>query len=239
MRASYTCSLWRMTLLAVITFVPDSLYSQILLEYPASEITEKLRRSRPEFPEDVWHEGKIVLDSRDTLRGYVKYSLQNDLVQFQANSQIKTYTTRKIFFFEIYDKSVKDYRQFYSLPYAIKGQYKTPTLFELLVEGKMTLLAREAIEYKTFSSPYFYGTYTQAVLVHKYFFLKDDGSIELFNGKKNDLLDRMGARGDDVEQYIKDNHLDYSNYTTYDINGGQDRKRDLVRIVQFYNSFFK
>ncbi|MBN8579012.1 MAG: hypothetical protein J0L66_18880 [Cytophagales bacterium] len=176
---------------------------------------------------ELWHTGKVVLDTGDTLRGLVKYDLQNDIIQLNANNKLESYTARKVLLFEIFDETVKRYRNFYSLPFAAAGQYKAPVFFELLVEGKLTVLAREAIEFRTVSSPYYYyGTYTRPVLVHKYFVLKENGGIEEFRGKKNDWLDLMPGRSDDVERYAKKNRLNF------------DNKYELARIVEFYNSLF-
>jgi len=82
--------------------------------------------SAQKFPFEFWHEGKIVLESGDTLKGLVKYSMQEDLVQFQTPRTVETYTSRKVLFFEIFDGTIKRYRQFYSLPYAVTGQYRRP-----------------------------------------------------------------------------------------------------------------
>jgi hypothetical protein len=183
--------------------------------------------SQQQFPFDFWHDGKIILDSKDTLRGKVKYNMQTDLIQLQGRNHLETYTARKVIFCEIFDQSVSRYRQFYSLPFAGTGQYKTAVFFELLEEGKMTLLSREVLEYKTYQSYQYYGSYTRLVLVNKYFFLKEDGSITPFVGKKNDLLELMGAHGNDVQKYYKENKLNF------------DNKYDVARMVERYNSFFK
>lgn len=183
--------------------------------------------SAQKFAFEYWHEGKIILESGDTLRGNVKYSMQDDVVQFQTNRTVETYTARKILFFEIFDGTIKRYRQFYSLPYAKSGQYKAPVFFELLEEGKMTLLAREALETRTYSSYYYYGATTRLVLVDKYFLLHEDGSIQPFTGKKSDLYDLMGAKADQVQAYAKENRLDF------------DKKYDRAEMVGYYNSLFK
>jgi hypothetical protein len=179
------------------------------------------------FPHDLWHDGKIVLDTRDTVRGFVKYNMQNDMVQLQVRNGIETYTARKAVFFEIFDQTVRQYRQFFSLPYANGAQYKTPVFFELLQEGKITLLCREYLQNRTYSPYYAYGGYTRLVLVNRYFFLKEDGSIVDFSGKKNDLLDLMGSKADQVRDFIKENRLNF------------DNKYHVSRIVEYYNSFFK
>ncbi|HEY5692352.1 MAG TPA: hypothetical protein VIS49_12915, partial [Cyclobacteriaceae bacterium] len=102
-----------------------------------------------EFAFEYWHEGKMVLENGDTLRGLIKYDMQTDLIQFKANDRLETYTARKMLYLEIYDQTVRRYRRMFSLPYNTSGEYRAPVIFELLVEGTITLLCREALEYKT------------------------------------------------------------------------------------------
>lgn len=174
---------------------------------------------------ELWHEGKIILLNGDTLKGLVKYDLQQDLVQFMINqSAPEVFTARKILFFEIFDTTVQRYRQFFSLPYTTHTGYRAPVFFELLEEGRMTLLSRELLEYKTVNNAYM--SYSRWVLSDYFFFMKEDGSIEDFKGNKNDLLDRMGRQADDVEKFIRQNRLKF------------DEKYDLARIVSYYNSLF-
>ncbi len=179
------------------------------------------------FAFEFWHEGKIVIDGGDTLRGQLQYNMQTELIQLQANNRLETYTPRKVVFFEIFDKTVNRYRQFYSLPFALTGQYKAPVFFELLNEGKLTLLSREKVEYKTYSSFYSYGTYTRLLLVNTYYLLKEDGSILDFNGKKNDFYELMGTKKEEVQKFAKANKLNFNN------------KYDVVRLIDYYNSLFK
>lgn len=181
-----------------------------------------------QFPFEFWHDGKIVLDDGDTLKGNVKYDLQNDLLQLQQGDKLESFSARKVLFFEIFDGSVKRYRTFYSLPYSSAGQYKAPVFFELLAEGKLTVLCREAIELRTYSSPfYYYGTYTRQVLVNKYFILKENGTIEEFLSKRNDWYDLMNSKADEVRKYAKTNKLDV------------DNKYELAQIITYYNSLFQ
>lgn len=181
-----------------------------------------------EFPFEYWHEGKLVTEESDTLKGTIMYNLQGDILQLQRSGQIETYTARKIVFFEIFDVTSKQYRQFYSLPFSPTGtQYKAPVFFELLAEGKMTLLAREALEYRTYSSFYYYGSYSRQVLVYKYFLLDEKGDINQFEGNKNDWIYLMGKQGSQVQKYAKSNKLDF------------DQRDELVKIVTYYNSLFQ
>jgi hypothetical protein len=179
------------------------------------------------WPFEVWHEGKMVLMEGDTLRGLLKYDIQKDLVEFTVQDQTaEVYTARKVVFYEIFDESVRRYRQFYALPFTTIGNYKTPIFFELLTVGKLTLLAREFLQNVT-TSTYYAGSYTKVVLSHRYFFMDENGEIIQFVGNKNDLLDMMGKQADEVEKYIKAEHLRF------------DEKYDLMKIVAYYNSLFK
>ncbi|HBK87544.1 MAG: hypothetical protein U0289_11455 [Cyclobacteriaceae bacterium] len=177
------------------------------------------------FPSDFWHEGRIVLETGDTLHCNIKYDLQNDIIQSELNGRLESFTPRKAVFFEIFDKTSKRYRSFYSLPYSATGQYRATIFFELLAEGKMTLLSRESIEFRNYpSSFYYYGSTSRMVLVNKYFLLKENGDIQAFTGKRNDLLELMGRQQDAVQKYIKANKLSLEN------------KYQFADIVKYYNS---
>lgn len=185
-----------------------------------------------QFAFELWHEGKAVLESGDTLRGILKYEQSQDykadLLQVKSKGQLQSFSPRKILFFEIFDSSAKRYRQFYSLPYSENNTYKSPVFFELICEGKITVLCREKLEYRTVSSPYYYyGTTTRLVLVNTYFLLKPDGSIAEFEGRKADWLRLMEDREKEVKGFMKDNKLDF------------DYKYELARIIEYYNTLVK
>jgi hypothetical protein len=178
-----------------------------------------------QWPSELWHSGKIVLNEGDTLHGLVKYDLQQDILQFSVRDQTAdAYSARKVLFFEIFDETVNKYRQFFALPYENSSGYRAPIFFELLSEGKLTLLAREFLEYKMYSYPNYSGSISRLVLTYRFFFLHEDGSIEEFTGDKKDLIDLMGKKGKQVEKYIRTNRLKFP------------EKLDFARIVDYYNS---
>lgn len=190
-------------------------------------LSAQLKLMAQDFAFQFWHDGKIVLENGDTLKGNVKYDMQTDLIQYHANDKLETYSARKVLFVEIYDKTVRRYRKMYSLPYTTSGQYKAPVIFELLEEGKITLLCREALEYRAVSSSfYYYSTYSRLTIVYKYFLLQENGEIVPFAGRKNDWLDLMSSRKEEVQKFAKANRLDF------------DEKYDLSRIIAYYNSLF-
>lgn len=180
-----------------------------------------------QWPFEYWHEGKMVLEEGDTLKGKIKYDINTDIIQLEQKSVFQSFTARKVVFFEIFDVTSTRYRQFYSIPFSQTGGYKTPTFFELLAEGKLTLLAKEALEYKNYSSGYYgYGSISRLVLVNKYFVLNEKGNIEIFSGLKKVLIDLMANRDDEIKKFIKVNKLNL------------ESKYDLSRIFDYYNSLF-
>ncbi len=178
---------------------------------------------------ELWHEGRVVTTDGDTLKGLIKYDLQTDIIQFnQPNTnRAEAFAPRKVLFFEIFDASMRQYRMFFSLPYSPAGTYGALSFFELLTEGKITLLSREALEYRTFNSPYLYGSYSRLVLVYKYYFMDDKGNITEYSGKRADLMRLFGRHAPEVEKYIRQNRLRL------------DDRADFVRLIEYYNSLFK
>lgn len=180
-----------------------------------------------EFPFQVWHKGKIVLMNNDTLNGLVKYNMEGNVVQFDNKQQIMAFSSQKVLYYEIADNIFKTFRYFYSLPYYVQPNYKTPILFEVLYEGPLTLLAREYTVEETIPQ---YGYYyrqnyaTRTRLAFDYFFLDQKGNINKYSLKRNDLLAIMKQKDDEVKKFMKKNNLKY------------DRREDLVRAVAYYNS---
>jgi hypothetical protein len=190
-------------------------------------ILSSLYAEAQKWPFELWHEGKIVLATGDTIKGLVKYDLQQDLLQYNdRKNNIEAYTARKVLFFEIFDNTVSRYRQFYALPFNSTPGYKAPVFFELLEEGKMTLLTRERLEYRTYSSPYYYGSYSRLVMIYSFYLLEENGNIVEFVGKKSDLLEKMGRKSEIVEKYMRENRLKI------------EEREDFARIVSYYNSLF-
>ncbi len=177
-----------------------------------------------QFPSDLWHIGKLVLVSEDTLKGDIKYNLGKDIVQVEVNKKIFTYSAQNIFYFEIYDETSESYREFYVLPYGLVTSYKTPVIFEVLIKGNITLLSREYIGVKNIQNPYSYGSYPQEVLLYNYYFLDIEGTITKYSMKKNDLFLAVAKKQNQVMEYMRANKLHH------------DKRNDLVRIIAFYNA---
>ena len=176
------------------------------------------------FPSEMWHEGKLVLVSEETISGKIKYDQISGIVQIEKNEKILTYSAKSIFHFDIYDSSSESYREFYVLPYGIVSDYKTPVIFEVLVEGNLTLLSREYIVTKNVQDAFSIGSYAKEVLIYDYFFLAKQGEITKYTMKKKDLYHALNKRQKQVTEFMKMNKLHH------------DRRNDLVRVVAFYNA---
>lgn len=179
------------------------------------------------FPSEFWHPGKMVLINGDTISGEIKYDLESGLVQINGEGRLMTYSSRKIFYFEILDVTVDNYRQFYAIPYNLLTNYKTPTLFEVIYEGRVTLLARESIVNETSHYNSYYwsgGTYSRLVLNYDYYLLKKDGEIIPYNKKFRELLELLKDKETQIKAYIRKNNLK------------TDEKGDLARIFAYYNA---
>jgi len=192
-----------------------------------------------DFPSEMWHNGKIVLLSEDTIVGKIKYDFQNNVIQINLGNVIQTYSARKIHYFEIYDETIESYRHFYALPYNVQANYQVPLIFEVLYEGELSLLCREEIvtesvpqynsyPYSNYGSygPYGNSPYNQSRnrLNYKYYFLDKRNGIKNYNMKKNELLSFYKKYQQQVKKYMKKHNLKH------------DRMRDLVRLTAYYNA---
>lgn len=176
------------------------------------------------FPSELWHDGKMVLTSEEIIKGKIKYDLQKGIVQVDTGKRLLTFSAKSIFYFEIFDSTIDAQREFYVLPYGLVSNYKIPVIFEVLVEGNITLLSREYITTRNVQSPYFYGSYQREILAYEYYFLDTQGNITLYTMKKKDLLEVLSKRQKQVSEYIRANRLN------------SDKRNDLVRIIAFYNA---
>jgi len=176
------------------------------------------------FPSEMWHEGKLVLANDEVKSGMIKYDQIKGVVQVKSGGKILTYSAKGIFHFEIYDILSESHREFYVLPYGLVSNYKAPVIFEVLVEGVLTLLSREYVVIKSVQDPYSLGSYSREVLVYDFFFLDKNGNITKYTMKKKDLLRAVSNRQNQVNEFMKANRLHH------------DRRNDLVRVIAFYNA---
>lgn len=181
------------------------------------------------FPSEIWHQGKAVLISDDTVKGLIKYDFISDAIQVKTeNGRVRAFSAQNLFFFEIFDTGIKSYRQFYALPMQVKADYSVPMLFEVLYEGRLTLLSREKIvqegHTQEVNSKIEYPQDVRLILAFDFYFLEKDGTIKEYKPKKRKLLSIMDRKYNEVKKYIRRNRLRH------------DEISDLVRITAYYNA---
>jgi len=179
------------------------------------------------FSSEVFHEGFLVTTQKDTLKGNLKYDLEANVLTIFGGGKTISFSSHKVFYFEIFDHILNNYRQFYSIPFNVNFDYKIPVFFEVIYEGKLSLLRREQIVVRAVNATSAYwggGNIRQTVIEYSYYFLDDKGKINFFSGRKKDLFRFMAKKQTEVKQFIKENRLE------------TDRSSDLVRITAFYNS---
>ena len=79
-----------------------------------------------QFPSDIWHKGMLVTNQGDTIEGDLKYDFESQSIQLDDGETLKAFNVNNLFFFEIYDNTIRDYRQFYSLMYEVGYEYSIP-----------------------------------------------------------------------------------------------------------------
>ncbi len=186
-----------------------------------------------QFPSQVWHKGNIYLNDGSTVSGEIKYDLDNNLVQLQ-NGTMETFTASNVANFEIFDEIFGGIRKFYSLPYALNGQYEAPTFFEVLTQGDdIALLCREYIAtdnrgmnnswggmgMNPFWGPQISNGYR---LAFNYYFFKS-GKLELYSQKRKDLFAMLPGYDEEIDLFMRKNRLEH------------DKRGDLLRITAYYN----
>lgn len=181
------------------------------------------------FPSEIWHQGTAVLISDDTLQGLIKYDFVKDAIQIKMEEdRIKAFSAQQLFYFEIFDEGIKSYRQFYSLPYQVTIDYSMPLLFEVLYEGRLTLLSREKIVQEGSSHAIddmtLYPNDARLMLDFDFYFLEKDGEMSRYEPRKRMLLSIMDRKYNEVKKYMRRNKLRH------------DQISDLVRITAYYNA---
>ncbi|NJL14389.1 MAG: hypothetical protein HC913_16190 [Microscillaceae bacterium] len=181
------------------------------------------------FAEENWQNGLLILEEGDTLRGELKFDLQNELVQIQTQGSLKAFTSRKVLAFQFFDRYYGRDRFYFTLPYAKVSNYPTPTFFELVYQDQpLTLLCRESLVTQTFvnNNPYVLGPnipVTTTRVKCDFFFLDKNGRIRPFNGTKKGLLYLLKDREKDIKDFMEENRL------------RTDDKADMTRIIAYYN----
>jgi len=200
-----------------------------------------LEQMAQQFPADQWHQGEAILKDQTVVSGMISYDLEKEAIIVNVGERMETYSAHLVLQFSIIQNSDERLRRFYSLPYLSQNGYKTiPRFFELIVEGKMTLLAREYIDqistggnnrsrYNRYNNnpmnaPMNNQTYTRRFLSYKMFFLDHKGKLTDYSGRKKDIYNVLTEETHELKKYVKTNRLKIDNL------------KDVAILVTHYNT---
>ncbi|MCS6820556.1 MAG: hypothetical protein NZ551_01670 [Microscillaceae bacterium] len=187
------------------------------------------------FAEREWQNGSVFLEE-DTLIGNFKYELERETVIFESGGQLQTFSSRKVVGFQFYDNYYRKNRFFYTLPFAKRSNYKTPTFFELLYQGEtVSLLCREQLTSRTQSvltpNPWGIGVpntiITYSIKYDFYFLFNKNNQVKYFNSTKKDLLRLLPDQASALQNYLEKNKVRFNS------------PEDMTNLIAFYNSLKK
>ena len=188
-----------------------------------------------------WPTGEVVLTTGETMTGALSYHHTEDVVQVrQPSGAISSFSPVNVDHFvasEFQGGPKQLFRTYYWDLGKDYGDFKKPTFFEQLNDGKLTLIMREDYVQQDVSrtnlNPGYNGYYPQgnpagsnwvAKVKEIYFVLLPDGEIRRLRNVRRDLQQLFGKKSDKVKAFVKMNKLDYA------------RPHELIAIINYYNS---
>jgi len=185
------------------------------------------------FAEEHWHQGNAIMESGDTLQGTLQYSTETETLQIRSNTQVQTYSARKLLAFQFQDQQLGINRLFYIFPFSKASGYQTPVFFELVERGDaVTLLQREVLTIRTINNrtfmnpmnPIFTPIPTQIRVVEaSFYFFYASGRVKRFNGSRKNLALMLPNYSSSMKKYVKDKGYN------------PNRTDDLIKIIRYYN----
>ncbi|MFD2245716.1 hypothetical protein [Pontibacter ruber] len=198
-------------------------------------------QTRPTIDVQEWPTGEVVLTTGETMTGALSYHQNEEVVQVrQPDGAISTFSPVNVVYFTASDFEGGPNKLFRAYDWNLGKEYsdfKKPTFFEQLNEGKLTLIMREEYVQQDVSRtglnpgysgyyPYGYPAGSNWVMQVKevYFVLLPNGDIRQLRNVRRDLQQLFGKKWDQVKSFIKMNKLDY------------DQPHHMIAIINFYNS---
>ncbi|MCS7018729.1 MAG: hypothetical protein RMJ87_01320 [Cytophagales bacterium] len=190
------------------------------------------------FSKDLWHDGEADLFSGETVRGKIKYDLDNNSLQVSTGGIVRSFSAYQVEAFQIFDDLQKTPRYFYTLPYKKTGNYDSPMFFELLYEGiRLSLLNRETFQQRVIGTPGMWGwgwwgprmgMGTTIVQVDSYYVLDMTKEQVIKPGdQRADWLLLMKDFRDEIGEFMRANKLSVT------------ERKDLLKIMTYYDELVK
>lgn len=193
-----------------------------------------------QFPSKVFHKGEVLMEDGILKKGMIKYDLESDVILLEDSTTrgIETISAINLKAFRLLPSQNKPARLFYVLPYQNETGYKRPKIFEVLLEDKYSLVAREFIvvrsrpvnssfvrmsRFDPFYNPLYSDMYRQQYLSYNLYLVSPEGELKELGSKRKQVIDAFDRYNDRIKDYIKDEKLNVSNLD------------DIVQLVKYYN----
>ncbi|MEO0333979.1 MAG: hypothetical protein AAF223_20280 [Bacteroidota bacterium] len=152
----------------------------------------------------VWCTGKVTLDNDVVLEGKISYDLKFEALQVKTGDLVRTYTAENIVDFEIFDPIKYRHRKYVAVDHSMKEGYKRKTFFEVLSDGKITVLrkskyVRRPRVTEEFRAPHIY---LNAVCRHTYYVYHQEKFTEI-EDFQTQVMPLMTSYQQEVNNYVQ------------------------------------
>jgi hypothetical protein len=176
----------------------------------------------------------VYLFTEESIKGSISYDLdQNNITVRTTDNKLRSYNASQVEQFWIEDELQKRVRYFYALPQITKDDYRVLYFFELLTEGKITLLCREnfVVRQTGYYSPYMWGGWANGgsyvVQEDDYFLLNNEGNVVDVEEDREAIMNLFGKKKEVMELYL----IDHDNKLR--------SREDLLKMIRYYNEVYK
>lgn len=192
-----------------------------------------------------WSVGEVILTDGDTLKGGVSYYFHKELIQVKdIDGLIRTFSPVNVARFRVFNEQRQEFQTFRPFLYAPNPEeptFKTPTFFEVVTEGKYTLIKRSSYVIRNLDPIPAYTTrgqyyepypvtrktsdlnsYQLARLNAYYLYTPENEIIPLRHPKKN-LEELYRDKSAPMKAFIRRRNLSYKNPVA------------LTHVVQYFN----
>jgi hypothetical protein len=171
---------------------------------------------------EVWHTGNIYLKNGDTMKGVIRYDMDEQYVMLKEEETLKTYSVNQVESFELLDAEHGVFRWFYALPVRDNRRGKE-LFFEMLVDGSKVLLCREDwVLRRPVGRSNMAWEAIQVRADSFYLFDRATQTLVPLLGSRKELLEHLSDHRDAVEQFIRERQLDLQS------------RADLLRLFYYY-----
>ena len=176
----------------------------------------------PSMP-DVWHLGELQLIDDSIIEGEFRYNLNTETVQLKEGSKVKTFNTKQVFSLTLYDQEVRGIRNILVLPYSNESGYQRAKLFELIVDGKISLLVRGY--FVKWGDPQHPMTLSKHVYIFEnMFIMNEDGVINKLLLQRTNVANQFGDQQAKLIKYMRKEQIKL------------DDLPDVTKLFEYYNN---